>query len=393
LGLLIAVLLVLAQPSAAGAVTNSVAFSGRLAMASTPSAAAPANTGFEWTDHITTSPAGYQPETADSFKVSFPSPLILNAQDFPACTASIADGHTTLSTDCQNAVVGSGTATMYAGSPGSPLSNSVREDLVVTAVNGSPAGSAMLLILNSTPTAPVAIRNRVLTGTIGPEPGYAFGVEFAVPQDLQNQLGLSIAITDLDVTISGTPRPITVGSTTKSISYLQLPSCGEALPARQLTSFRTANNAAHTTLASDASVACATGSFPDPPGFPTTPYTSTRVPATPDLLAVAKNATNLGRIKARRNGTIRLPGVDAYCPMEVSGPCPVSGRATRGGVLVATLGLRLTPGAHTPLALKLTAAGKRLLARKKSLPLTVALKAGTPAGAVAKKTLRLTLVR
>jgi hypothetical protein len=406
-GLLVAALLVLAHPGAALAVTNSVAFSGKLAMATTPSTAAPANTAFEWAHQITTVPAGGQPDTAVSFKVLFPSPLILNAQDFPACLAWTADGQTTLSDDCKNAIVGSGTATMYAGSPGSPLGNSVREDLAVTVLNGSPAGSAMLLLLNSTPSAPVVIRNRVVTGNINPEQGFAFGSEFNVPADLQNQLGLSIVVTDLDVTISGTPRPITVGTTTRNISYLQLPDCGSALPARQLTNFRAVKSTALTTLTSDTSVPCAIGSFPDPPGFPVAPYTSQRVPAPnevdpPDRLTVpaislGKAGTKLGRVKARRNGSVHLPGVAGFCPAEAAGPCPVSGRATRGRVIVATLRFRLAAGAHTPLTLKLTRAGRRLLARKKSLPLAVALKVATPAGApvgsVAQKTLRLTLVR
>ena len=136
--------LALVQPGAALAVTNSVALSGKLAMATMPTPAAPANTGFGWAHHVTTSPSGNQPDTVDSFKVLFPSPLILNAQDFPACNPTVADGEPTLPAECRNAVVGSGTATMYAGSPGAPIANSVREDVAVTVVNGTPAGSSIL---------------------------------------------------------------------------------------------------------------------------------------------------------------------------------------------------------------------------------------------------------
>ena len=82
------------------------------------------------------------------------------------------------------------------------------------------------------------ITNRVVPGAISAQPPYAFGVRFAMPQDLQNQLGLAIVLSDLDVTISGTPRPITVGATTKDMSYLQLPSCDGSLSARQITDFK-----------------------------------------------------------------------------------------------------------------------------------------------------------
>lgn len=384
----------LALPSASLAGTNTVAFSGKLAMASMPTATAPANTGFEWAHHITTSPAGNQPDTAESFTVLFPAPIVSNARDYPACAASSVDGQQRLSAECQNAMVGSGTATMYAGSPGSPLSNSVREDLNVTVLNGAPAGSALLLVVNSAPAAPVAITNRVIAGTVAPADGYAFGVRFVVPADLQQQLGLSLTITDLDVTISGTPRPITAGATTAGISYLQISSCSAPAAARQATSFRMAGSSTPVTQNSDASIDCTLGTFPDPAGYPTAPYTSPRLPVPPAQPAISRSgSSNLGRVKARRNGSIPLAGVVASCPAGASGPCQVTGRAARGRVLAATLSQRVAAGAGSPVTLTLTKAGKRLLARSKRVPLTVSLQAAAPAGGVAKKTLKLTLVR
>jgi hypothetical protein len=94
----------------------------------------------------------------------------------------------------------------------------------------------------------------------------------------------------------------------------------------------------------------------------------------------------LGRVKARKNGRILLPGVQAFCPHAATAPCTITANAKRGHVVVAALSMRVTPGAVSPLALKLTAAGKRLLARSRSLKLRVTVKA-TP------QTLRLTLVR
>jgi hypothetical protein len=402
-GLLFAALLALVTPAAASAVTDVVAFSGRLAMASQPSPEAPANTGFGWAHHITTSPAGSHPDTAPSFVVLFPAPFILNAQDFPTCTATAVDGQAVLSPDCQNAMVGSGTATMWAGSPGSPQSNSVREDLTVSILNGSPAGSSILLVLTSTPYAPIAIRNRVIAGTIAAEPGYAFAVRFTVPADLQNQLGLAIVLSDLDVTISGTPRPITVGGTRRDMSYLQVADCGESLSARQLTDFSTTPSS---TVTSDAGIPCALGSFPDPDGFPTAPYTSPRVPSTDNeaggkttvpAITLRAGGASLGHVRLRRNGSFPLGGVNVICPVGVARPCPVGGTATYRRKTVASARLQLAAGAHSPLALKLTRAGARLLARKRSLPLTVKLEvatpAGTPIGSTVRKTLRLTLLR
>lgn len=57
---------------------------------------------------------------------------------------------------------------------------------------------------------------------------------------------------------------------------------------------------------------------------------------------------------------------------------------------MATLSQRVASGATSSPTLKLTRAGKRLVAHKKRLPLTVTVTIGSP---TAMKTLKLTLVR
>jgi hypothetical protein len=121
---------------------------------------------FGWTQHVGTNPDGQQPDVVKSFTLLVPAPFALNPSVAPTCTQSQIDGQYSPPSDCQNAVVGTGTASMLAGSPGSPSSNSVRENLTVQLMNGSPAGQSVLLVVNSTPGAPVAITNRVLPGTV-----------------------------------------------------------------------------------------------------------------------------------------------------------------------------------------------------------------------------------
>ena len=89
------------------------------------------------------------------------------------------------------------------------------------------------------PTAPVAITNRVVPGFVVKSSGaFGFLTRFEVPADLQEQLGLSIALTDFNVKISGKPRTLKVGKVKKSISYLQLTSCKGSLPVKAIAQFK-----------------------------------------------------------------------------------------------------------------------------------------------------------
>jgi hypothetical protein len=150
-----------------------------------------------------------------------------------------------------------GTASALAGSPRSPASNSVKEDLNVTFINGK-RGKQVLLVLNSQPGAPVAITNRVVPGDLGSAGApVGYKVDFKIPEDLQNQLGLSIALTDFKVSIPNKAFTITVKGVKKKIGYLELTGCGE-LPVRAIAHFKdSANGGATTDVTSDSkSKAC-----------------------------------------------------------------------------------------------------------------------------------------
>jgi hypothetical protein len=219
------------------AVTDTVTYSSKVSFKGRPTATKPVNTSYTGILHVDTDPAGQQPETAPTTSVYYAKGFKTNAKYFPFCNATEIDGQPTLPAKCNKAVVGTGTASSLAGTPGSPSSQSVREDLTVKAVNG-PKGKVIYLVLNSTPGAPVAIQNRVVPGTFVKASGaFAFLTRFAVPADLQSQLGLSIALTDFNVKISGKPRKVKVGKVFKSISYLQLTSCKGSLPVKAIAQF------------------------------------------------------------------------------------------------------------------------------------------------------------
>src|SRR5204863_9851946 len=112
----------------------------------------------------------------------------------------IEDGTNTFPAKCKSATVGTGSAVALAGNPGD--APGVTETLDVAAING-PAGKTIWLAVHSTPDAPVALPNRVIPGALRPSSGaFGYTVEFDIPEDLQNQLGLSIALSKFSVTIS-----------------------------------------------------------------------------------------------------------------------------------------------------------------------------------------------
>jgi hypothetical protein len=232
----------MAITAVAYAVTDTLTYSAKLGFKGKPTTTKPANLKYTGVLHIDTDPAGQQPEGAPTTSVYFSKAIKTNGKYFPFCNKSEIDGQPTFPAKCSKAKIGTGTASALAGSPGSPSSNSVKEDLNVTAVNG-PKGKSIYLVLNSAPTAPVAIQNRVVPGTVVKSSGpFAFLVRFEIPADLQEQLGLTVSLTDFNVKISGTPRKVKVGRVFKKISYLQLTSCKGSLPVKTIAQFKDVDN-------------------------------------------------------------------------------------------------------------------------------------------------------
>jgi hypothetical protein len=240
---LLAVVGVLAATAAAAyAVTNTVTYTSKVSFRGKPTAKKPVNTSYQGILHIDTDPPGQQPDTAPVTSVFFAKGIKNNAAYFPSCNATEIDGQQSFPAKCNKAKVGTGTAAALAGSPGSPANASVQEGLSVTAVNG-PKGKTIYLVLNSTPTAPVQIQNRVVPGAVIKRSGaYAYEVRFTVPADLQEQVGLRVALTDFNVKISSTARKVKVGRDTKRISYLQLTSCKSSLPVKAVAQFKDSAN-------------------------------------------------------------------------------------------------------------------------------------------------------
>jgi hypothetical protein len=373
------------------AATNTVGYTVALALSAAPSPAQPANLGYHWTQHLDTTPPGQQPDTSPSQTIYFASPVKSNAQFFPSCSRAAIDGMTTLSADCRNAIVGTGTATIFAGQPGGSRANSVREDLAVLLVNGS-GGSSLLMVVSSQPGAPVKITNRVLPGTVAPASDpYAFGIRFDVPEDLQNSLGLPLTLTDVDVTISGTPRRITSGATSASLSYLQATRCEGALPFQDTVAFKSAAGA-QTTVSADGSAPCTIGTIADDPAIPTGPITTTvplpgasARPASPKIVAPA----GLLNAVAARNGSFVLPRVRIICPATATGACEVTGQAQG----LRHVRQRVAPGAANTVRLQLTMAGRKALRRKRSIRMSVRLIVTSPSGTKSTKLVRVAVSR
>jgi hypothetical protein len=231
----------MAITAVAYAVDNTLTYTSKVTFKGKPTSTKPVNTAYQGILHVDTNPPGQQPDTAPRTSVYFAKGIKNNAKYFPFCNASEIDGQQSIPAKCAKAKVGTGTASALAGSPGTSGS-SIRENLNVTAVNG-PKGKSLYLVLNSTPDAPVAIQNRVVPGTVVSSSGaFAFLVRFDVPADLQEQLGLRIALTDFNVKISGTPKKVKVGKVFKTISYLQLTSCKGSLPVKAITQFKDSAN-------------------------------------------------------------------------------------------------------------------------------------------------------
>lgn len=231
----------MAFAAVAYAVTNTVTYTSKTTFKGTPSAKKPVNVTYQGILHIDTDPQGQQPDTAPRTSVYYAKGYKTNAKYFPFCNSSEIDGHPTLPAKCNKAIVGSGTASALAGRPGT-TGSSIRENLTVKAMNG-PKGKTLYLVLNSTPDAPVAIQNRVVPGTVVKSSGaFAFLIRFDVPADLQEQLGLSISLTDFNVKVPGTARKVKVGKVFKKLGYLQLTSCKGSLPVKAIAQFKDSAN-------------------------------------------------------------------------------------------------------------------------------------------------------
>ena len=246
----------IAITAVAYAVTDTLTYSSKMSYKGKPTTKKPANLTYTGILHVDTDPAGSQPDTAPVTAVYYSKAIKNNAKYFPFCNMSEIDGQPDFPAKCDKAVVGTGTASSLAGTPGSPASQSVREDLTVKAVNG-PSGKVIYLVLTSKPGAPVAINNRVVPGFVVKAAGtFGFLTRFEVPADLQEQLGLKIALTDFNVKISGKPRSVKVKGKTQKISYLQLTSCPGSLPVKAIATFNDSDTGNQKNITSTSSAKC-----------------------------------------------------------------------------------------------------------------------------------------
>jgi hypothetical protein len=247
IALLVVVVGALAAAATAWAVTNTISYTVTLKKTTgKPSAKTPVAVGYNALLHIDTDPSGQQPDTAPVTSIYFAKQIKQNSKLLPGCSVADIDGKPAMPAKCNKGKVGSGTASALAGSPGSPASNSVKEDLNVTFINGS-NHKQILLVLNSQPGAPVAIQNRVVPGDLLSAPApFSYRVDFKIPEDLQNQLGLSIALTDFKVAITSKKFTVKVKGKTKKVGYLEVTGCGE-LPVRAVAHFKDSANGGATT--------------------------------------------------------------------------------------------------------------------------------------------------
>jgi hypothetical protein len=197
---------------------------------------------------------GTQPATAPTTKLFFAKQFKNNSKKFPSCNAKDIDGKQAIPAKCKKAIIGKGSATSQAGTPGQI--SAINEPLTVTAVNGA-KGKQLLLVLNA--STPVAVQNRVIPGKIGGgSGGFGYTVTFTVPADLQSQLGLQIALTHFNVVINKTTK-VKVKGKKQTISYLQLTGCpsSKKLPVRAIVNFNNdAGQPGGPTVQSDTTTSC-----------------------------------------------------------------------------------------------------------------------------------------
>ena len=251
IALLVVVVGALATAATAWAVTNTVSYKVTLKKASgTPTAKKPVPVGYNAVLHIDSNPVGSQPDTAPVTSIYFPSKIKQNSKLLPGCSVADIDGQPAMPAKCTKAKVGTGTASALAGAPGDPAANAVKEDLNVTFINGL-RGKQILLVLNSAPTAPVAITNRVVPGDLaGGTGGFGYRVDFKIPDDLQNQLGLAIALVDFNVAITNKTFTVKKGGKKVKVGFLELTGCG-TLPIRATAHFKDSASGGTTDVTND----------------------------------------------------------------------------------------------------------------------------------------------
>jgi hypothetical protein len=232
------------------AANNTVQYTSVTKPSTKPTKAKPANLSYRGILKLDTDPPGSQPDVAPSTTVFFDKAIARRSAKWPSCTKAEIDGKASIPAKCAKArvsVPGKSTAAAWVGpNPGQPKSSQgFGENLDVEAYNG-PSGKTIFLVLNSEPSAPVKVQNRVVPGTVLRASGpYGMAVRFDVPADLQQQLGLKVSLTDFDVHISNKPQRVKVGRVFKKVSYLQLVSCPKSrkLAVKAETKFRdTATN-------------------------------------------------------------------------------------------------------------------------------------------------------
>jgi hypothetical protein len=85
---------------------------------------------------------------------------------------------------------------------------------------------------------------------------FAFLLKFTIPENLQTQLGLSIALTDFNVKVPGTIRTVKVKGKNTKLSYLQLTSCKSSLPVKAIAQFKDKDTGATKPVTSVSSTKC-----------------------------------------------------------------------------------------------------------------------------------------
>ncbi|MBV9213354.1 MAG: hypothetical protein JOZ25_06875 [Actinobacteria bacterium] len=218
---LIAAASALVFAATAYAVTNTVTYSVTLKEKGKPSKQKPARLTYTSTLNVH-GPGGTQPDTQVSSDYFYPKQAVLNAAQFPSpCKKSDIDNKTTVPSKCKKALIGKGTATSSAGSPGSaPLGT---EPLDLTLYNAT-GGSQVFLVLNSRPGATATVNHRVIVGTVTQVGGkFGYKTHYDVPADLQTTgppFNEPATVTTLTLKIGATIKK----SGTK-VPYIALKSC------------------------------------------------------------------------------------------------------------------------------------------------------------------------
>lgn len=244
--------------TAAWALTNTVSYTVTLKKTGKPSLKKPAKLQYKAHLHIDTNPPGSQPNTAPVTSIYFPKQIKENAALVPSCKLTDIDGKSTFPAKCNKAKVGGGTAMALAGTPGQDASQAIQEKLTVTFVNGG--AHQVLLVLNSTPDAPVAISNRVVPGDLSSSDDSKFGyqVDFKIPPDLQEPVqGVKVALVDFVVNIQPKTFNAKVKGKKTQVSYLMLTGCpGGSLPIKAVAHFIDENGNPAQDVESDSTAKC-----------------------------------------------------------------------------------------------------------------------------------------